>query len=111
MISYSYLLFLLHCTDQLHALDLIGDNDGFLKVNRNGHEICVNAKYFPNTGAPDNSVGNDTQYLQRLFEASDKKIPFVATGNEVVRAYGSIGCKGKTLSFPVNHQESRCEYC
>ncbi len=37
--------------------------------------------------------------------------PSLVSGNEIVTAYGNFGCKGRLLTFTIDYQESRCNYC
>lgn len=113
-----YPLLLFNCINQSNAFDL-NEDPGLLKVsNKDGHEICVSAEYFPNGGIgggaaeAQESSSKSSSSMAGMFRGSSKNnFSSAVTGNEIVRAYGSNGCTGKTLSFKVSHAENRCNYC
>jgi hypothetical protein len=96
---YFYPLVLFNSINQIDAVDFI-ENSSLFKVNRNGREICLDTKSFPNHKS-----------ATAARQSSSNNIFSTITGNEVVRVYGGNGCTGKSLSFSLNHEESNCNYC
>jgi hypothetical protein len=99
---YFYPLMLFNSINQIDAVDFI-ENSSLFKVNRNGREICLNTKSFPNHKSAKSAAA--------ARQSSSDDIFSTITGNEVVRAYGGNGCTGKSLSFSLNHKENNCNYC
>lgn len=84
---------------------LVGDQDRYLKFNRNGKEICLNEKYFPS------STNSQTGHVTSKIPMFKPPTSSFVSGNEVVRAYSGDGCTGKSLSFSIDYEEGRCKYC
>jgi len=96
--SYIYPILLFISANRIDAFDF--DRDvGIYKVNINGNEVCVNADYFLNVNK------------NKIFNLPPDTFSSLRTGNNKATAYGSKGCNGKSHSFPISHQESRCKYC
>jgi len=68
--------------------------DRSLKISHGGNEICVDPKYFPGLRTDGRNIKTN------IFKAA-----------ETVTVYSESGCRGKSISFPLSHAESKCDYC
>lgn len=101
----SILLLLSYCSyEAIGAEGVIPHEDNekrSLQISHHGNKICVDPKYFPHFR------DNTTSFLKSSKETNI----FNRVSDDTVTVYSEIGCKGKSTSFPLSHQESKCDYC